>query len=286
MGKRIDNFMKAANEGTGRSSHATREARLSQFKDLSRYLDEKNIQIREAKFLTPKHVAGYIKDLQERGISPGSIQNRLATIRAAWRGAGCEKCNEFASKTNKELGADPRSRIGTKEAMSEDRYERARADLLSANRTREAAALELQRSLGLRLQEALRAPESLRGWERDLKASKPVKVSLGTKGGRPREVRPADRERALRAVQEARQVAGRGHLVRGESGTLKSAYDRLSNSYRAVGLGGREASHSVRYAFAREQFKSYVEQGHTEREARALTSIDLGHGDGRGRYVA
>ncbi|MEE4486010.1 DNA-binding protein, partial [Serratia ficaria] len=59
-----------------------------------------------------------------------------------------------------------------------------------------------------------------------------------------------------------------------------------SNSYRAVGLGGREASHSVRYAFAREQFKSYVEQGHTQAEARALTSIDLGHGDGRGRYVA
>jgi site-specific recombinase XerD len=286
MGKRIDNFMKAAQEGAGRGSHATREARLSHFKDLSRYLDENNIQVREPRFLTPKHVAGYIKDLQERGISPGSIQNRMATIRAAWRGAGCEKCDEFASKTNAELGADPRSRIGTKEAMKADRFERARADLLSANRPREAAALELQRSLGLRLQEALRSPDSLKKWERDLKSGKPLKVALGTKNGRPREVRPANPERALRAVQEARQLAGRGHLVQGESGTLKSAYDRLSNSYRAVGLTGREASHSVRYAFARDQFRHYIEQGHTQAEARAMTSLDLGHGDGRGRYVA
>jgi site-specific recombinase XerD len=283
MGKRIEKFLQAAEEGAGKGSHETRAARLSTFKDLSRYLDEKNLQVKDPGKLQPKWVAEYVQHLQEKGMSPGTIQNRLSHIRAIWRGCGREK---WAEKSNAELGSKPRSRIGTKVALKVDRYEQARADLLNANRAREAAALELQRALGLRAQEALRCPESLKAWERNLKAGLPVKVSLGTKGGRPREVRPADRERALKAVQAARQLAGRGHLVRGASGTLRSGYDRLANSYKAVGLTGREASHSVRYAFARDQFRHYIEQGHTQAEARAMTSLDLGHGDGRGRYVA
>ncbi|WP_129648590.1 hypothetical protein [Peristeroidobacter agariperforans] len=45
-------------------------------------------------------------------------------------------------------------------------------------------------------------------------------------------------------------------------------------------------SHSARYAFAEERMRVYRDVGSSEREARAATSLDLGHGDGRGRYVA
>ncbi len=45
-------------------------------------------------------------------------------------------------------------------------------------------------------------------------------------------------------------------------------------------------SHGARYAFARERMQAYGNQGYSEREAHAATSLDLGHGDGRGRYIA
>ena len=32
--------------------------------------------------------------------------------------------------------------------------------------------------------------------------------------------------------------------------------------------------------------QAYRNDGLSEREARAATSLDLGHGDGRGRYIA
>jgi hypothetical protein len=45
-------------------------------------------------------------------------------------------------------------------------------------------------------------------------------------------------------------------------------------------------SHAARYAFAQERMHAYRNDGLIEREARAATSLDLGHGDGRGRYVS
>lgn len=282
MGKLIDSMTRAANSGR-QGGAATRAARQSHIRDLASYLRERNIQVRDAKHISPRHVAGYVSHMHEAGKSPGSVQNRLATVRAMWRGAGRE---EWAAKSNAELGADPRSRVGTKTAMSADRYARARADLAASGRDREAAALALQRNLGLRAQEAVRSPQSLSTWEQALQRGDRIRVVSGTKGGRSRDMRVPDRTAALAAVREARALAGRGHLIQSKAGTLKSALDRIGNSYRSVGLQGREASHSARYAFAREALERYRSEGFAEAEARAQTSLDLGHGDGRGRYVS
>jgi hypothetical protein len=45
-------------------------------------------------------------------------------------------------------------------------------------------------------------------------------------------------------------------------------------------------NHAARYAFAQERMQAYRDAGYSQREARIATSVDLGHGDGRGRYVA
>jgi site-specific recombinase XerD len=282
MGKLIDSMTRAANSGR-EGSGATRAARKSHIRDLADYLQSANIQVKDARHISPRHIAGYVAHLQAAGKSAGSIQNRIATVRAVWRGAGCDR---WASKSNTELGAASRSRIGSKTAMGDERYAQARADLAASGRAREAAALALQRVLGLRAQEAVRSPTSLATWQRDLERGERIRIIAGTKGGRPRDTRVPDRQAALAAVREARALAGRGHLVQGRGGTLKSALDRLHNSYRAVGLAGPEASHSARYAFAQEAMARYRSEGYSEREARAQASLDLGHGDGRGRYVA
>ena len=49
----------------------------------------------------------------------------------------------------------------------------------------------------------------------------------------------------------------------------------------AVGI----CAHALRYAYACEMLVLYTKEGFSQAEAEAQTSIDLGHGDGRGRYV-
>ncbi|MBB9446857.1 DNA-binding protein, partial [Escherichia coli] len=40
-----------------------------------------------------------------------------------------------------------------------------------------------------------------------------------------------------------------------------------------------------RYAWAQDAIRHYLAQGFSEKESLALTATDLGHGDGRGRWV-
>lgn len=47
---------------------------------------------------------------------------------------------------------------------------------------------------------------------------------------------------------------------------------------RALGLTGKIAPHSLRHAFSHDLMNYYLEQGYPEKEALALTSMDLGHG--------
>jgi hypothetical protein len=53
------------------------------------------------------------------------------------------------------------------------------------------------------------------------------------------------------------------------------------NAMHRLGVQG----HSLRYAFARERVEAYLQNGIPMAEALARTSMDLGHGDGRGRWV-
>ncbi|MDX6983113.1 hypothetical protein SJ256_19810, partial [Citrobacter freundii] len=42
----------------------------------------------------------------------------------------------------------------------------------------------------------------------------------------------------------------------------------------------------LRYAYSVDVMNYHMKRGFTKEEAQALTSMDLGHGDGRGHYVA
>ena len=108
----------------------------------------------------------------------------------------------------------------------------------------------------------------------------------GSKGGRVRDIHPADRQRALQAVTRALDVAKdcRGVLI--DKPNEKEAMYRYHNVMRAAGFCGKHSGHSLRYTFAQGQIVAYQEKGFSRADALAKTSMDLGHGDGRGRYVA
>lgn len=54
---------------------------------------------------------------------------------------------------------------------------------------------------------------------------------------------------------------------------------------RMLGYGRREAPHSLRYAYSREATEWHMKNGLSRKEAEAMVSMDLGHGDGRGDYA-
>ncbi|WP_228283276.1 integrase domain-containing protein, partial [Klebsiella pneumoniae] len=58
------------------------------------------------------------------------------------------------------------------------------------------------------------------------------------------------------------------------------------NIVKDAGLTGKISPHSLRYAYSREATEYHMQRGFSKKEAEALVSMDLGHGDGRGHYVA
>ncbi|HBY0038733.1 TPA: DNA-binding protein, partial [Klebsiella pneumoniae] len=149
-----------------------------------------------------------------------------------------------------------------------------------------AASLQLARVMGLRGQEAVQCCQSLKTWDKQLeKGAERLSVIFGTKGGRPRIAQVIDREAVRQAVKEALNIAGKrdGHLI--DKPDLKSAMDYWHNHLRDAGLTGEYSPHSLRYAWAQDAIQHYQEQGLSHKEALAVTSTDLGHGDGRGKYI-
>ena len=151
--------------------------------------------------------------------------------------------------------------------------------------------LELQRALGLRETEAIRGgkAETLARWQRELQGAA-VCASSRNQGRTPRDVHPADLERARAAIERAQatlKATGQRYLVTRADGTATTGLKQALGIYRNVCHRAGIQSHAARYAFAQERMQAYRQnEGYSEREARAATSLDLGHGDGRGRYIA
>lgn len=242
-----------------------------------------NIQIKSFSGLRTQHLKDLVTHWNSEGQSTRTIQNKLAHLRAALRGVGREKFAADPRNSNAALGASGGSRSGTHTIPSEKALEERISSLPEPFK----AGARLQQALGLRAQEAVQSNQSLRSWEKQIQAGRPVKVLHGTKGGRPRDVSllgQASKDRALAAVREAIRVADKqdGKLI--PSTSLEGANRAYQRAMNGVGFKGSEASHSLRYQFAREQFAKYLEALGDKKEALAALSMDLGHGDGRGRY--
>jgi len=148
------------------------------------------------------------------------------------------------------------------------------------------ALIELSRSLGLRIREAVLSGDSLREWNRNLAKGQPIIVRDGTKGGRARSVVIASGglDRAQGAVKSALTVL-REQKMLVVSVSLKAALEQHSDRLARLGLKGENSCHSLRRAFAMDQYRHYLAVGYSNKVALSWTSNDLGHGEGRGRWV-
>lgn len=246
-----------------------------------------NIQIRDVKNIKTHHIELYIKSRQLEGISKRTMQNEMAAIRNILTIAGKTKLADpnHDKLSNAALGLSDASRDGTKVAISSERYFAAFA-YTEKQDAGAAATMQLARFFGLRNEEAVQSVKSLKTWQQVLmKGDDKIKVVFGTKGGRPRDTTVIDRVKMLSAVNHALKVVreNNGKLI--DKPNLKSAMDRYRNVIRDAGLVGKYAPHSLRYAWAGEAIEYHKSKGMSNDEAKAMVSMDLGHGDGRGRYI-
>ncbi len=251
---------------------------------LAAHLKEANIQIRDIAHLKSRHVESYIQQRYEDGIGKRTLQNEMSAIRVMLREAGRAEFADSERLSNKALEINNASRDGTHRAMPDDKYQEVFNKLGSIDAGVQACAA-LERWLGLRGEEAVQANKSLADWQKQLSQGDTVRVIYGTKGGRSRDTRPVDIEKAREAVNNALALARTqgGRLV--DRPDLQSAQERHSYAMRAAGAVGEYSPHSLRYAFACDSIERYERQGFSHKDALAMTSMDLGHGDGRGRYI-
>lgn len=268
-----------------KGSHKTVHDRTVILTRFAHYLKTHNIQIKQIDQIKAKYIQSYIEDRQSQGISQRTLQNEMAAIRQTLRTAGRDKLADTPTLSNKALNLDGASRKGTKVAITDSQYQQIHQTALT-HYAGLAATLELARTFGLRSEEAVQSIHSLHTWQTAIeKGDNTINVIFGTKGGRPRETLILDRERATNAINTAIQIAEQhnGKLI--DKPTLKQAMTYWRNHTSAIGLKGQLSPHSLRYAWAQEAIEHYLQQGYNQKEALALTSMNLGHGDGRGRYV-
>ena len=232
--------------------------------------------------LTEKQIRGYVQYRIDAGIAPRTIQNEVSHLRRSLCGVGRVDFAQIICR-NSAIGVPSASRIGTGLVIDAEVFSLAREK--SSDDTR--ALLDIQRVLGLRIREAVSSAASLKVWGKALENENSVlTVRDGTKGGKLRDVyiRPDNIEPVKNAITAClRVLEAQGRLV--DSPNLKSALETHTDRLARVGICAENSSHGLRRAFAMDQFKYYLTQGYQEKMALSRVSRDLGHGDGRGRWV-
>lgn len=272
-------------------SHETREARSKTFSTFARVMRELNYGIHSAAQIGGKHLQAFVRHRLQSGIAGRTVANEMSHLRAVLKHVGKQGLARNPAYCNRSLGIPQGSRIGTKQPMSDAQIHAFQERMERLGRPNIGALLELQRALGLRAMEAVRSgqADTLHRLHRELAQSGCARVFDGTKNGRPREVHPADIGRALAAVQRALEIleaSGTRFLVTQANGAETTGLKQAASIYRNICNRAGLQSHATRYAFSGERMRAYRNEGYSVREARVATSLDLGHGDGRGRYVA
>ncbi|EMX8467014.1 integrase domain-containing protein [Serratia marcescens] len=279
------NFITHARSVSG--GYATKADRMRIAKYFLDYLKENGIKLRHSDSIKTRHFSGYLLSRKEKGISPRTISNERSALRGVFGSLGKQHLADPDNPllSNKTLGLESSSRDGTKLPLTPDEFKAAFQEVEKKN-TGVAAAMQLSYVLGLRNKEAIEACKSISTWKRALGAGQQsVRVVFGTKGGRPRDTLIVDRDDLKRAISYAEKImkAQDGKLV--DRPDIRKAMNTYRYHLRRVGLVGDKSPHSMRYHFSQEAKSYYKGQGYTEREVYAQVSMDLGHGDGRGRYV-
>lgn len=279
-------FITLARHAGGSYNTVAERTRIAQ--QFLQHLNQTGIKLRQVDSLKTRYVESYIRQRLDEGIGKRTLQNEMSAIRAILSEAGKHKLADPQNErlNNRTLGLSGASRDGTKTPMTPEQFQ-AVFSVVEKKDPGVAATMQLSYVLGLRNKEAIQSAKSLDTWKRTLdKGGNKINVVFGTKGGRSRETTIVDRERVLQAVNYALKYTQEheGKLV--DKPDMRSAMDRYRNVLRRAGMTGEHSPHSMRYSYAENSGQFHEANGLNDKEVLAMISMDLGHGDGRGRYIA
>ena len=233
--------------------------------------------------------------LQKTGMKPvtdATLHNILGSIRRSMRALKVDP--DALEITAKNLGLPAKSRVGKKLPITDTLFFAAIEKARAQGEEGLAINLQIERYFGHRGLEALMSVEELKKFA--LEAFNlingnlmPVAVTKGTKGGKERvtmTIAKYARESLAVIADAMKYMQTHAFLVEGKSTGLKSARKRYHALARKVGLIGQHSPHSLRYRYCTDKLEELRDAGVSRSEAMKLCSVWLGHGVGRGRFVA
>ena len=279
-----------------RSTAVARQRHMREFID---YCFSNRLDLKDPKTVTSQVLTCYSNYLATpapggKGNTKGTIQNKLASVRVFLKGQGVD-LQKANLKFNSAAGVGERSRSGTKQSVTDQIFEASLARAIELGEVGFAHCIRIERFLGLRGQEALMSSNALLRYAKEaqgmlLAGPREIRISNGTKGGRPRETTVIAKYAAetLRAIHDALEFASKngGFLIAGKAPGLKAARARYHKIAALVGLTGVFAPHSLRYRYACDKLEELRDLGVCRAEAMVLAAKWLGHGPGRGRWVS
>ncbi|MCY4419832.1 MAG: integrase domain-containing protein [Gammaproteobacteria bacterium] len=258
-------------------SYATQRNRERILTQIANELHAMGYRKMQAKSLKPKHIEALVQHWQDRGLSIGTIKNRMAAVR--WWATKVNKRNVMAN-SNEHYGI-PDRRFVTNEDKAKDL---TKEQLSKVKDDHVRMSLELQKAFGLRREEAMKFMPSYadRGDHIQLKAS-------WTKGGKSRTI-PIRTVAQREVLNRARGLAGLGSLIPSHRSYVHQLRVYEGSTLRA----GLSSMHGLRHAYAQERYEELTgwkcpatgglntkslspEQRELDREARLTISQELGH---------
>ena len=230
--------------------------------------------------VTAKQLRNYITERLAK-ISIRTVENEATHIRHALRGAG--RSDLAKQLTREDLKIPKGTRIGSRKAIDPG----VLAAALERATPEERVWIDLQRFAGMRQDEMTQSHKSMDLMLANLaRGASHITIRDGTKGGKLRDsyIPPDYRQPLLEALLSAKAIlAERRYLVDAPTGA--AATRQVHRHYKRLGLEGGNSSHSLRAGFAVHSYQHYLSQELSKQAALANLSNDLGHGDGRGRWV-
>ncbi len=262
--------------------------------------------VKRWKNVTNLHVQKAVDKWKEDGLKPATIKEYLSGVRTICKIYD----NDKIKQDNTQFGIPNRVLVDNRDkSLPQEVFQNAVAELKQSNNSddnRVAAQLQLQRYLGLRVEESCKFNA-----HQAVMTNGRVFIQHGTKGGRERIINKLT-EKGKEAIEYARKISGNSNLIPKDH-SEKQWIQKYYRITRAKGISKQEcgaSSHGCRHAYAQDRYeeitgfkapckfdskRAFRNNAETiagekwkrlNQDARQIIKAELGHGPDRDDVVS